>query len=899
MVGRTLSHYKVLEKIGEGGMGEVYLAQDAKLDRDVAIKILPAAFSENRERLARFEREARLLASLNHTNIAAIHELEESGEVHFLALEYVPGETLAERIHRGPIPTDEALLLFKQIAEGLEAAHEKGVIHRDLKPANIKVTPEGKVKVLDFGLAKALSEEAPARELSESPTLTREATQSGVLLGTAAYMSPEQARGKAVDRRADIWAFGCCLHESLSGGAVFRGETVSDTIAGILKQDPDWHGLPPETPPAVRGLLRRCLAKDLNRRLQHIGDARIEIEDAITALSKPIQSEASHVPKRGTAGVLQKGLVVLAVGAAVAGIVFLGRPQTTLPPAHGVSRFAISLPDGLSLSEDPIRVAVSHDGQQIVFAATDADGRRLYSRPIDQLEPKPIPGTDGAWAPFFSPDSQWIGFFAEGKLKKVNLVGGAPMTLCETEFGIGMDAVYGLYGTCATWGADNMIYITEALTPGLLKIPAGGGTPEAAADVQMEKGELRYNSPQLLPGGHSVVLTVVAGGGLEHRKIVAVSLDTGKRKTLIEGGIFGRYVGSGHLLYVRGESLMAAPFDVDRLELTGSPVPLLQAVGHETQLAGYFSVSNQGVLVYAPRQATSERELVWVDRRGNIRPIPVQHRLYSVPNLSPDGRRVALTTTTGTMETWIYSIDREVLTRFTFKGSNHIAVWTPDGKWLTFSSDREGPHNLFWKPADGSGVAERLSTSDWHQDPGSWSPDGKVLAFAQNHPDTGWDIWLLHLDGRRREEPFLVSNFGEYRPMVSTDGRWISYVSNESGREEVYVQPFPHGGRKWLVSTEGGNESLWAPGGRELFYRNGEKLMVVSFETEPEFSARSPSVLFEAATLGGWGYGSPNYDITADGQHFLMIKPTPQPPPKQINVVLNWHQELLEKVPVK
>ncbi len=896
MVGRTLSHYKVLEKIGEGGMGEVYLAQDAKLDREVAIKVLPAAFSDNRERLARFEREARLLASLNHTNIAAIHELEESGEVHFLALEYVPGETLAERIHRGPIPADEALLLFKQIAEGLEAAHEKGVIHRDLKPANIKVTPEGKVKVLDFGLAKALSDEAPARELSESPTLTREATQSGVLLGTAAYMSPEQARGKAVDRRADIWAFGCCLYESFSGRAVFRGETVSDTIAGILKQEPDWHVLPSETPPAVRSLLRRCLAKDVSSRLQHIGDARIEIEEAIATLSKPTELEASHAPKRGITRVL-RGLAVLAVGAAVAGIVFWGQPHTPLPRARSVSRFAISLPNGLSLSEDPIRVTVSHDGQRIVFAATDGDRRRLYSRPLDQLEAKPIPGTDGAWAPFFSPDSLWIGFFADGKLKKVNLVGSAPVTLCEAEFGVGIDAMFGTYGTCATWGEDNMIYITEALTPGLLTIPAGGGTPEVAADVQVEKGEIRYSSPQLLPGGHSVVLTVVAGGGLEHRKIVAVSLDTGERKTLIEGGAFGRYVGSGHLLYVRGETLLAAPFDVDRLAVTGAPVPVFEAGGHETQFVGRFSVSSQGVLVYALRQVSAEREVVWVDRRGSIRPIPVQPGLFSVPSLSPDGRRVALTTTTGTMETWIYSIDREALTRFTFEGSNHITAWTPDGKWLTFSSDREGPHNLFRKPADGSGVAERLSTSDWHQDPGSWSPDGKVLAYAQNHPGTGWDIWLLRLDGQRREEPFLVSNFDEYRPMVSTDGRWISYVSNESGREEVYVQPFPDGGRKWLISTEGGNECLWAPDGRELFYRNGEKLMVVSFETEPEFSARSPSLLFETATLVGWGYGSPNFDITADGQRFVMIKPTPQPPPKQINVVLNWFEDLKRLAP--
>jgi serine/threonine-protein kinase len=510
---------------------------------------------------------------------------------------------------------------------------------------------------------------------------------------------------------------------------------------------------------------------------------------------------------------------------------------------------------------------------------------------MDRLEATPIPGTDGAVAPFFSPDSLWIGFFAEGKLKKAPLGGGAIVTLCDS-----VDFYYGRIESSASWGMDDTIIFPGIR--GLMRVSASGGTPKAITGIPTKQGELYYFSPQFLPGGKSVLFHIFSGSGFENMRVAAHALGTMERRILVEGGSQPRYASSGHLIYARGGSLMAAPFDADRLQVTGSPVPILHGVAYSEDGRADFSVSSDGSLVYVPAEDTPEMTVLWMDRQGEAQPIELPPHQYFAPSLSPDGRRLAMTTLDGPrMETWIFDIERNVLTRYTFEGSNHFSVWTPDGERLAFSSDRDGPHNIYWKPADGSGAAERLVVSDQHQDVGSWSPDGKILAFSEAGPGTNWDILLLYVDGERHVKPFLQTEFTEDHPMISPDGRWLAYRSNESGRFEIYVQPFPDGGRKLQISTEGGSDPRWARDGRELFYREGEKMMVVSVETGDEFTAERPRMLFTSDTEVAAGHGGPNFDITPDGRRFVMTRVKPQPPPTEIHVILNWFDELKRLVP--
>ena len=894
LIGRQLASYQLISELGKGGMGEVYLAMDQKLGRDVAVKMLPEEFAHDADRVARFQREAKLLASLNHPNIASIYDLEESDGTHFLVLELVKGDTLADMIKSRPIPVEESLKLALQIAEALEAAHEKGVVHRDLKPANIMITTEEKVKILDFGLAKALADETKSIDSSQSPTIKESTTQPGLVLGTAPYMSPEQARGNAVDKRADIWAFGCCLYESLSGRAAFHGKTASDTVAVILKEDPDWQSLPDDTPPGILNLLRRCLAKDLNHRLQHIGDARIEIEEAIGLQSGTV-SLKPEVPPKKAKSILVKTFIVLAVAAVLLGTGYWFLLRTN--QSENISRLTIILPNGLLLAKDPIGIVISPDGKQVVFVATDNGTRQLYSRLLDTFEVQPIPRTEGAYSPFFSPDSQWIGFFAEDKVKKVKLSGGKPIILCNFENKVLKDDYFGVYSSCATWGTDKNIYITHSEKLGIWRVPEDCGVAEVVPGVKSQEGEIRYNRPQLLPDGDTLLFSATTGGGFENDRIVAVSLNTGDRTTLIEESGYGYFVESGYLLYLRGETLMAAPFDVRRLEVWGSGVPVLQSKEHEVFMPVNFSVSDQGTFAYVPRQSVAARDVVWVDRQGNIEPIVAEPRAYLLPSISPDGRYIALTSSHRTMETWILDLQRGSMSPF--EQNSHFSVWTPDGKRIVFSSDREGPsHNLFWRNADGSGAVERLTTVEEHQDPASWTPDGKVLAFAQEHSDTNWDIRLLDIE-RRRQEPFQNSDFNESHPMISPDGRWIAYVSDELGENEVYVESFPDGGSKERISTDGGNDPLWSHDGKELFYRDGDNVFAVSVETEPAFEAKKTELLFKIPTMERTGWGHPNYDVTEDGQHFAMILPKIQPSPKEIHVVQNWIEDLKRMISMK
>ena len=906
MIGRTLSHYKVQEKIGEGGMGEVYLAKDTKLDREVAVKVLPATFSENKERLARFEREARLLASLNHPNIAAIYELEESDGVHFLALEYVPGETLAERIKRGPIPVDEALPLFKQIAEGLEAAHEKGVIHRDLKPANIKVTPEGKVKVLDFGLAKAMAGETPTQGLSESPTIDQGATETGVLLGTAPYMSPEQARGKPVDKRIDIWAFGCCLYEALTGRAAFAGETVSDTIAKILEHEADWDLLPEATPFTLRSLLRRCLRKDESGRLHDMADVRIEIEEASAeptemSDSRTRLSQGSRAPWWAI-----PILALLVVG--VVAVTYYLRPQAPRP----VTRLQLGvqpaewLAGGVFGQARPIElgrtsIALSPDGSYLVYSAGDRDGIRLYIRPMDAVEARPITGTDGGTGPFFSPDGQWIGFWAQGRLKKIQIDGGPPVDLCEVPSRpIG-----------ASWGSNNNIVF--AAWEGIHEISADGGEPRTL--TTLAEGEYSHRLPQILPGGEAVLFTARKQmfGGWEKAHIDAYSFVTGERKTLIENGADARYSPTGHLVFARMATLMAVPFDLERLEITGGPVGVVRGVYQAVNAtnatvdsgAAQFSFSASGTLAYVPGGIIPDGEcsLLWVDRRGVAEPLPAPTSPYLGARISPDGLQVAAYTVGLKRDIWVYDISREISTRLTTEDSSvGNPIWTPDGTRITFSSDRAGSDSVYWIPADGSGTIERLTTMEPAQ-PSSWSPDGQELVLHYwDEQNAQGDIWILPNEGEPR--PFTQTpKFWESHAVLSPDGRWLAYRSNKSGMLEVYVTPYPGPGPVHQISNDGGTSPAWGRNGKELFYRSlwdskgFSSMMAVDLSTEPNFTVGRPRELFK----GKYGGTLPvrSYDVTNDGQKFLMIQDVspPREPVTQIQIVLNWFEELKRLVP--
>jgi serine/threonine protein kinase/Tol biopolymer transport system component len=884
--GTRLGSYEVVAQIGAGGMGEVYRAHDSKLARDVAIKVLPANFVNDPERLSRFQREARMLAALNHPNIATIYGLEQSGGVTCLVMELVPGETLAERVKAGPPAIEEALKIAAQIAEALEAAHEKQIIHRDLKPANVKVTPEGKVKVLDFGLAKAFAGDAANDDLSNSPTLSAAATMQGVVLGTAAYMSPEQARGKACDKRADIWAFGCVVYELLSGKQAFHGESTTEILAAVLKEEPNWHALPASTPLKIRELLRRCLQKNLRQRLHDAADARIEIDEALTA---PAMEEPASAAK-GVRALGRRELILGSgaslLGAAIGGIAVWNLKPSPSSPPQAVTRTVINLPPGRELAgfESGPAVAISPDGTRLVYAATQGGIQRLYVRAMDSLlDAQPIADTEGASSPFFSPDSQWLGFLAGGSLKKVSVGGGAAATI----------SIAGASGG-ASWGSQGMIAFPTGNDSLLQQVPDAGGAPQPLA--RFEKGNDGQRWPEFLPGGKAVLFAVGRNvADWASAQVAVQTVGTGERRNLIQGGTQPRYVPSGHLVYAQGGSLMAVPFDPERLQIKGASVPVVEGVVQSISSgAAQYSISTTGSLVYVPGGVQgAERKLVWVDRNGAEQPFTAPAHAYESPRFSPDGQRIAVVTDG---QIWLYDLSRETLTRFTFEGNtNSRPVWTPDGKRIAFFSTRDGPLNLFWQLADGSGGLEKLATSDFINVPDSFSPDGQLLAFHEANPTTGEDIWVLRL-GDRKVQLFLRTPFNEADPRFSPDGRWIAYMSDESGRSEIYVQPYPGPGGKWQISTDGGTEPVWNRNGRELFYRNGNKMMAVEITTQPNFALGNPRVLFEGPYVLATVPIS-NYDVSPDGRRFLMLKGDEQSTTAtQINIVLNWFEDLKRRV---
>jgi serine/threonine protein kinase/Tol biopolymer transport system component len=905
-VGTRVGSYEIIAPLGAGGMGEVYLARDTKLGRDVAIKVLRESLANDSERLARFRREAQVLAALNHPNIAHIHGLEDSTGVPALVMELVDGPTLADRIARGPIPIDEALPIARQISDALEAAHEQGIIHRDLKPVNIKVREDGIVKVLDFGLAKALDPTEPASaNAMNSPTLSVHATQAGIILGTAAYMSPEQARGKIVDRRTDIWAFGCVLYEMLTGARAFVGDDVTDTMAFVITKDPEWAALPSTTPESIRRLLRRSLEKDRTRRLAHIADARLEIAEgaAPDATAAPLVSHPWPTPAFSAATIVASLLVGGAVGwtlrkTIASGNRLMTRMSMSIAPAE-----QLGPPSRSSGRPSRTAFALSPDGRTLVFSGTIGTTRQLFSRPLDHSTAMPIAGTEGAVGPFFSPDGQWVGFWANNKLKKSPIAGGPSIDICEAH-AFDDAALFG-----ASWGANDLIIFSRGRD--IAAVPAAGGTPHVVVTADPGKVGAGLAGPQWLPGGNTILYTAIPSTDWTQAEVVTQSINGGDPRSLISGVADARYVPTGHLLYMKLGTLMAVPFDPARLQITGAAVAMIEDVmqavnmpgGNDETGAGQYVVANDGTLAYLVGGVHPDLrvQLLWVDRRGAESPLKEPPGPIYAPRVSPDDRQLTYFVAgkgSRQSDVWVYDLTRDAPTRLTFAGDNNQPMWSPDARRVIFSSGV--PRSLFWTAADGSGAPDRLTTnpltSSAFGQSASSASSNNLVAVVDGRLDGG-QISVLSLEGDRKLQPFLHSPFALTHPAFSDDGAWLAYVSPESGRNEVYVQAFPGRGEKHRISTAGGTSPVWGKGGRELFYMQessatGVTMMAVDVDTTKLFTAGRARPLF----TGRYRVTIPTrgYDVSPDGQRFIMTKPIgePEKPPSTIDVVLNWTEEL-------
>jgi serine/threonine protein kinase/Tol biopolymer transport system component len=865
--GSKLGSYEVVSQIGAGGMGEVYQAQDTKLERNVAIKVLPEAVAHDAERLSRFQREAKMLAALNHPNIAIIYGLEQSGGTSYLVMELVPGDTLQQRVKRdGAVPIEEALAIAKQIAEALEAAHEKGIIHRDLKPANVKVTPEGKVKVLDFGLAKAFAGDTTPEELGNSPTLSMAATMQGVILGTAAYMSPEQAKGKAVDKRTDIWAFGAVLYELLTGKPAFHGEDVGDILASVVKMEPDWTALPANISPSIRVLLQRCLRKDRRQRTPDAAILRIEIEDLLAA---PKDSSATQSAPASTRKSLLAVGAVAAILAVLFGFTSWGWWRATRSLERPLVRLEVDLGPDVSLdSPRGADTILSPDGTRLVYVSQ----RRLFTRRLDQPKATELAGTQGAYAPFFSPDGEWVAFFATGKLQKISVEGGSAITLCDTATAEG-----------GSWGEDGNIIAALTGAGGVLsRIPAAGGAP--APLTQLTGGEATHRWPQILPGGKAVLFTSSASGAaFDGANVEVVSLADHQRKTLQRGGTFGRYLpasnGTGHLVYINKGALFAVPFDPEKLEVRGTPSPVLDGVAYSTANgSAQFDFSRSGTLVYRSGGAAQGNLVTvqWLDAAGKTQPLLAKPGVYQRPHVSPDGQRLALDDGS---DIWVYEARRDTMTRLTFGGgTNTIPVWSPDGHYIAFL----GPGGGIWSVrSDGASKSQPLIQGKNVLVPFSFTPDGKRLVYDEVNPVTAYDIWTVTIEsdgtGLRAGKPesFLQTPADERNPTFSPDGHWLAYASNESGTYEVYVRAFPDKGGKWQISNAGGTYPLWSSNGHELFFRGDDnRIMVATYAAKADSFVPDKPRLWSDKQLANFGIiGTANYDLAPDGKRIAALMP--------------------------
>jgi serine/threonine-protein kinase len=904
MIGTTLSHYHITEKLGAGGMGVVYRAEDTNLDRQVAIKVLPDIFSGDPERLARFEREAKLLASLNHPNIAAIYGLEQANGKRFLVLELVEGETLAQRIAKGPLPVDETLDVCRQIAEGLEAAHEKGVIHRDLKPANIKVTPEGKVKVLDFGLAKAFQGEVAAADASHSPTLTDAMTRPGVILGTAAYMSPEQAKGKAVDKRADIWAFGCILFESLTGRRAFEGETVTETMAAILMRELAWDSLPATVPEPIKGLIRRCLQKDVKRRLRDIGDAAMEME---TSPQGPA-SQASTVSRFSSVRWLSAGMVLALLAGVTIGGWFVSRLRSGGPESVAkLSRLYIPLgaEECVQVYYDTPSLTISEDGRRIAWVGGKLSDTKIFIRELDSLEIKSIPGTEGVFAPAlcFSADGQWI-YFARGSvLYKIPINGGAATPVHKAQDSVSLPIA-------PRWTTRGIVFSLSDL--GIQRVSHDGGPPDVLTRPDPGQHEATHCRQRLIPGGNKLLFNVMFDNSPVGR-IDALDLTTKERAKVLDNAYEAQYLPTGHVIFMRGRSLFAVPFDLRQMKVAGGIRALpFSMQTNSGEAVGYWDVSRDGTLVYVPYDpAASETRLTWVDRANHREPISLPAGRYSAPRCAPNGLSLAydFSPPGGAGEdAHILDIARGIPLRLSQSEKIYwVPVWSPDSSKIAFQMDRDGMLNIWFQTINNPSDLGHLNPSENSRIPQSWSGSGRYFLYTERPRSIQLDLYIADLEHPEAKPIPLATraemeSFGRFCP---TDDRWVAFTRQEGSGYEVYVKEFipesPASGTEKRVSAKGGAEPVWSPKGDEIFYRSidGKKLYSVSFRAKPTLDLGTEIVVLDKLSLPPFDIvGSYSYDIDHDGKRFIMVLGDESyGTARNLVVVQNWFEELKRLVP--
>ena len=902
--GTRLGPYELVAAIGAGGMGEVYRARDTRLDRTVAIKVLNSQLIQSVELKARFEREAKVISQLQHSNICVLYDVGSENGTDFLVMEFLEGESLSDKLKRGPLPTVELLRIAIELADALEKAHRAGIIHRDLKPGNVMLTKSG-AKLLDFGLAKPVTSraasagDASASVFAAALTISSPASpvsSAGAILGTVQYMAPEQIQGLEADARSDVFAFGLLLFEMATGKRAFHGKTQSSVVGQILAVDPPpVSSLQPATPPALSRLVSTCLEKDPDERFQNIHDVKLRLAEiteapALSSVSSPRRTR-QWLPW-AIAGVLALAAIALAIGF-----------ERRAPKPAQLLRLNADLGADVVLYTDyGANALTSPDGTRIVFVAMGADKvRRLYVRSLDQPLAAVLAGTEGARDPFFSPDGQWIAFFTGSKLKKVSVQGGAAVSICDASSDRG-----------GSWGDDDSIVFTAGNREGLSKVSSAGGKPEPLTTLDRQAGEVTHRWPQLLPGSKDVIFTDhTSGGQFDDAEIAAYSAASGKVKSLLHGGMYARYLPSGHLVYMHNGTLFAVPFDAKKLEITGQPLPVLQGVASNPNHGGaQFSFSGSGTFMYLAGSALSAGvSIYWMDAAGKFTPVREMPGDYGDLAISPNGKRLAMDITNGNgTDIWVYEWERDTLTRLTFAGdSNTHPVWTPDGQRIVYASSEKGlAHNLWWIRADGGGDAQRLAQSNYTQEPWSWSPDGKTLAFHQNNPGTSWDIMTLSVEGNEKTgwkpgepKPFLNTSAGEVVPAFSPDGRWIAYMAIESNATEVYVRPFPGPGGKWQISTGGGEFPVWSRNGKELFYRaDDSKIMVVNYTASGNsFQADKPRL---------WSPGQfttrgtiLNYAQHPDGKRFAVLKAPNAIEPAPINkasFIFNFFDELRQKV---
>ena len=865
--GMMVAHYRIVEKIGAGGMGEVYLAEDTKLKRKVALKFLPSQVVADGDLKARFAREAQAAAALKHPNIVTIHEVSEHQGRPFFAMELVEGKSLRDLIKNKELDPGRAIDLAGQICDGLAHAHREGITHRDIKPSNVCIGADGRAKILDFGLAAVQGAE--------------HLTQTGSTLGTIGYMSPEQAEGKEVDHRSDLFSVGVVLYEMIAGRRPFERDNQVATIQAIITADPEpLARYKSKVPHDLQKIVSKLLAKDPASRYQHIDEVPVDLR--AVDLKAPVLSQGDSAVLEGAVAhspLWRRGLPwVVAALLAVVALWSLTRTPTETP--RPVARMVVAQSQAAPVAPDMggVQLAVSPDGKRLIYISKVGSSYPLALREIDQLEPRVLTIAERPEDVFFSPDGQWIAFDAGGELKKLFLDGGKPVSLCGAKLGIG-----------GNWGEDDTIFFTPVVPGGIWKISANGGEPIPVTTPA--EGEFGHWSARALPGGKAVLFAIM-NTSVTDSDVAVLNRETGERRTIIKGATDARYSPTGHILYAQSGTIVAAPFDLERLEVGEPRVPVLAGVMQSTGTGHVQFEFSEGGLLYYIRggEWIARRRIVWVNRQGEIEPLPLSAAAYSTPRLTPDGRRLAVARfDAGELQIWVHEIGSERITQLTFEPGNGEPVWTRDGNWLSFMSYRNGPYDIFHMPVDRSRPEGALLMDPLDQSPTSWSPDGKSLLFTVADPETRSDIWLFSTDDRNNPQPLIRTTASEFAARFHPSGNWIAFWSDETGRGEIFVTPFPGAGTVIPISTHGGNGPRWSRDGRELFYLSRDSMMVVDIQTEPRFKASSPRALFEYKYAG--------YDVAPDGR-FVMIDTDPSQPPTRLVMVSNWFEELNRLVPI-